>query len=162
MAKIYVASSWRNMEQPGIVAMLREMGHEVYDFKNPPHGKGGFAWSDIDPEWQAWTAEAYRDALDTPIAEAGYRSDMDAMEWADFCVLVLPCGRSAHLEAGWFAGQDKPCFVLTKDGEEPELMAKMCTAICTSWGDLQETLDAHIEHERNRAWIGRNGGELRT
>lgn len=39
--KFYVASSWRNIEQPGVVAMLRHSGHEVYDFRNPPHGRGG-------------------------------------------------------------------------------------------------------------------------
>lgn len=143
--KIYVASSWRNIEQPGIVAMLRAVGHEVYDFRNPPHGRGGFAWSDIDPKWQAWTADNYRKALASPVAEDGFRSDMDGMEWADACVLVLPCGRSAHLEAGWFAGQGKKVFVLTKDGEEPELMAKMCTAICVSWDDLLQTLERHVE-----------------
>ena len=139
--RIYVASSWRNLAQPGIVTMLRASGHEVYDFKNPPHGRGGFAWSEIDPNWQKWTAAEYRAALTTEIAEAGYRSDMDAMEWADACVLVLPCGRSAHLEAGWFAGQGKPVHVLTRDGEEPELMAKMCTTICISFSELMDAID---------------------
>lgn len=49
MAKIYVASSWRNVFQQDVVNILRDLGHEVYDFKNPPHGNGGFKWSDIDP-----------------------------------------------------------------------------------------------------------------
>lgn len=151
MAKIYVASSWRNLTQPGVVTMLRADGHEVYDFRNPPHGRGGFAWSDIDPNWKSWTAKQYRAALQTPIAEDGYRSDMDGMEWADVCVLVLPCGRSAHLEAGWFAGQGKPVFVLTQDGEEPELMAKMCTDICDNWSDLMELLDRHCPRELETA-----------
>ena len=39
MAKIYVASSWRNVFQQDVVDILRDLGHEVYDFKNPPHGK---------------------------------------------------------------------------------------------------------------------------
>lgn len=33
--RIYVASSWRCVEQPRIVALLRGAGHEVYDFRNP-------------------------------------------------------------------------------------------------------------------------------
>ena len=49
MAKIYIASSWRNSYQQDVVSFLRNKGHEVYDFRNPPHGNGGFQWSDIDP-----------------------------------------------------------------------------------------------------------------
>ncbi len=100
--KLYVASSWRNMVQPSVVEALRAAGHEVYDFRNPPHGRGGFAWSDIDPEWESWTPNEYLLALDHPIAQAGFDSDYDGMQWADGGVLVMPCGRSAHLEAGYF------------------------------------------------------------
>lgn len=46
MAKIYVASSWRNQYYSDVVNRLREAGHEVYDFRNPPQGTGGFHWSD--------------------------------------------------------------------------------------------------------------------
>ena len=38
MARIYVASSWRNKYQPEVVAALRKAGHEVYDFRNPKDG----------------------------------------------------------------------------------------------------------------------------
>lgn len=133
MARIYAASSWRNGYQPGVVEQLRDAGHEVYDFRNPFNGVPGFAWSQIDPEWQAWSARRYRELLTTsPIAAAGFVSDLRGMQWADTCVLVLPCGRSAHLEAGWFCGQGKRCIILTRDGEEPELMALLATDICIS------------------------------
>ena len=48
MARIYVASSWRNQYYPEVVEALRAAGHEVYDFRNPPHGGAGFHWTDID------------------------------------------------------------------------------------------------------------------
>ncbi len=38
--KLYVASSWRNKEQPVVVEMLRQAGHEVYDFRAPHLGPG--------------------------------------------------------------------------------------------------------------------------
>jgi hypothetical protein len=118
MARIYAASSWRNPYQPSIVQHLRLHEHEVYDFRNPSNGRPGFAWSDIDPNWMNWTAEEYRKHLTTsPIAAAGYVSDLRAMEWADTCLLILPCGRSAHLEAGWFCGRGKRCLILTEDGQ---------------------------------------------
>lgn len=141
MTKIYVASSWRNRAQPEVVRTLRDAGHEVYDFRNPPHGKGGFAWSDIDPNWQAWTAAEYRAALDSPIARAGFASDFTGMMWADTCVLVLPSGRSAHLEAGWMAGRGKRTIVLTRDGEEPELMALLAERICISMDEVLRALE---------------------
>ena len=97
MAKIYVASSWRNQHQPQVVSFLREQGHEVYDFRHPA-GKTGFQWSQIDEDWENWSTDQYRAALEHPIAQAGFKSDFDAMQWADVCVLVLPCGRSAHSE----------------------------------------------------------------
>jgi len=133
--KIYVASSWRNKYQQEVVAQLREMGHNVYDFKNPPNGSG-FQWSEIDLDWQKWSAKEYIKALDSNIALKGYYSDIGAMEWADCCVLVLPCGRSAHLEAGWFAGRGKKLYILTRDGEEPELMALMATKIITNLEEI--------------------------
>lgn len=122
MAKIYVASSWRNPFQQQVVEYLRNSGNEVYDFRNPEPGNTGFAWSAIDPDWLKWTPERFRDALAHPIAQEGYGFDFRAMEWADQCVLVLPCGRSAHLEAGWFTGKGKPLTIFTPEDTEPELM----------------------------------------
>lgn len=140
MSRIYVASSWRNPYQPTVVEMLRMEGHEVYDFRNPPNGVPGFQWEEVDPEWKNWSAEDYRRLLTThPIAARGFVSDLRGMQWADTCVLILPCGRSAHLEAGWFCGAGKRCIILTRDGEEPELMALLATDICVS---IQEVIAA--------------------
>ena len=132
MARIYVASSWRNERQPYVVRDLREEGHAVYDFRNPPHGDGGFHWSDIDPDWQSWSPKEYRhQLLKSPIAAKGFLSDLRAMQWCDTCVLVMPCGRSAHLEAGWCAGAGKRVIILLSDGE-PELMNLLAHELVTS------------------------------
>jgi hypothetical protein len=134
-SKIYLASSWRNPDQPTLVQLLREEGHEVYDFRNPP-GRTGFAWASIDPNWEKWTAAEYIAALSHPLAEAGFASDVSALEWADTCVLLLPAGRSAHLEAGWAAGSGRDLAILTQDGQEPELMAKWAGLITGSVVEL--------------------------
>lgn len=135
MRKIYLASSWRNTYQPELVQVLRKEGHEVYDFRNPAPDKNGFAWSEIDPEWKGWDATTYREALNHPRAVEGYGLDWGAMNWADTGVLLLPSGRSAHIEAGYFVGAKKPLFVLLSNGE-PELMYKMATALCVSPSEL--------------------------
>lgn len=145
MARIYVASSWRNEWQPTVVQRLRHVGHEVYDFRSPPHGESGFSWRQIDPDWKGWSPEKYRKLLLThPVASHGFLSDLRGMQWADTCVLVLPCGRSAHLEAGWFCGQGKRCVVLLVPGE-PELMNLLATDICISIEEVVEVLRKPIE-----------------
>jgi hypothetical protein len=157
MAKVYLASSWRNAEQPAAVQKLRDAGHEVYDFRNPPHGRGGFAWSDIDADWKNWTAEKYCRALNTDIAQAGFRSDFDGMMWADVCMLLLPCGRSAHLEAGYMAGAGKRTIIVTRDGEEPELMAKLCEVVC---GSIDEAIDYLKATDPAAEWHNIDRGDL--
>lgn len=138
MSRIYVASSWRCPDQPGVVEALRDAGHEVYDFRNPRPGDHGFAWSEIDPDWLGWNPATYRTLLDDPVAVSGYASDFAAMEWADTFVLVLPCGRSAHLELGWAAGQGKrTAILLNPSGFEPELMYRIVDLIAV---DLSEVV----------------------
>jgi hypothetical protein len=137
--KVYVASSWRNEAQPAVVRLLRAEGHEVYDFRNPADGVRGFQWSQIDLSWQGWDASAFRQSLDDPIAVDGFRQDMDALRWCDVCVLILPCGRSAHLELGWAVGAGKRTVALLVDGE-PELMYRMVDHLCVSVEELTAVL----------------------
>lgn len=139
--KIYVASSWRNNIQPKVVEELRKAGHEVYDFKNPPKSTG-FSWSEIDPNWEKWTTEDWDKALSHPRAIQGFLSDFNAMKWADAGVLVMPCGRSAHLEAGYFVGAGKPLFILMAPSE-PELMYAMADYLCHSMEDLTSFIYCH-------------------
>lgn len=139
--RIYVASSWRNNDQPKVVEALRAIGHEVYDFKNPRPGEHGFSWAQIDPAWESWSVAEWQEALTHPLAEAGFKSDFDAMKWADAMVLVLPCGRSAHLELGWAVGAGKRTCVLTFETQtEPDLMPKMCDLIATSLPEVDDWL----------------------
>lgn len=137
--KIYVASSWRNENQPEVVNALRNAGHEVYDFRNPAPGDTGFHWSEIDPDWQTWDAKQFRTAICHPIAINGFGKDHKAMEWADAFVLLLPCGRSAHLEFGWACGKGKLTVILLDGYNEPELMYREANVVCTS---LPEVISA--------------------
>ena len=138
--KIYVASSWRNIYHQNLVFTLRKNGHEVYDFRNPQIGNHGFAWSEIDADWQDWETDEYIKALDHPIAIKGYNLDFNAMNWADTCILLLPCGRSAHTEAGWMKGAGKKVYVFIPERCEPELMYKIYDGIYDHINDLLKTL----------------------
>lgn len=139
MSRIYLAASWRNPYHEWVLPLLRTNGHDVYDFKNPPHSTG-FKWSDIGLDLPC-TAEAYRTALYShPRAAQGFMADFAAMRWADTCVMLLPSGRSAHLELGWMAGAGKRTIILTQDGEEPELMALLADKICVNIDEVLQEL----------------------
>lgn len=139
MTYVYVASSWKNIMQVGVCAALRSAGIDHYDFKNPPNGSG-FAWHEVKngvphiPYGE--TVDDYLKMLEHPRAIEGYVSDFEAMEKADTFVLVLPCGRSAHLELGWAVGMGKRTAILMDDPCEPELMYKMVDYITPSCFDL--------------------------
>lgn len=142
---VYVASSWRNPIHTAVCAALRSAGVDHYDFKNPAGGTG-FSWREVKPEgapvgiaakgadWE--TAEEYLEMIEHPRAIAGFHSDFAAMNRADTFVLVLPCGKSAHLELGWAVGAGKRTAILLEDPVEPELMYRMVDYMTPSLFDL--------------------------
>ncbi len=142
MAKIYVASSWRNKYYPEVVERLKKEGYDVYDFRNPPHGGKGFHWTDVDESAPNWSFAQYAEGLRHPLAERQFAADLKALEETDTCVLVLPCGRSAHTEAGWMAGAGKRVVVYIPEMVEPELMYKLFDAVVGTLDDLVSCLKA--------------------
>lgn len=168
MSKIYLASSWRNEYQPAVLAALRVAGHEVYDFRNPEDGNTGFKWAEVYYDWQSWTKESFRNALDHPISQKGFKLDWEAMEWADTGVLLLPSGRSAHIEAGYFVGHPaKSLHILMMDDQEPELMYKMGDSLSLGVDELLDSFqlfgrdmgDGTVPVEEN-FWDDRTTGHL--
>lgn len=140
---IYVASSWRNEVQPTVVKLLRGLGHETYDFRD----SDGFNWSEVDPTvevagfavYGASPAD-YLKLLHSPQARRGFARDMATLKLADTLVLVLPCGRSAHLELGYAIGAGKRTIVLLDNPCQPELMYRAVDYICASIHELCNAL----------------------
>jgi hypothetical protein len=147
--RIYVASSWRNeAKQQETVRRLRGSGHVVYDFRNPAPGDSGFGWRQCATPEQLSYPRRFRDEVLThPIAIAGFGLDMNALRTADATVLVLPCGRSAHLELGYAVGAKQRTLVLLDDPmSEPELMYLMCSDICVTLDEVIEKLAPRCGH----------------
>lgn len=78
--------------------------------------------------------------LQHPLAVKQFGNDIEAMRSCDTCVLVLPCGRSAHTEAGWFAGKGAKVVAYIPQREEPELMYSLFDGIATTLDELLEML----------------------
>ena len=126
--RIYLASSWRNPYYHHALIALRDYGHEVYDFRNPAPHLEGFSWTQLNLEKAPadWTPADLLEAHKHPIAQRGFLSDFSAMKWCDTLILLMPAGRSAHIEAGWAVGAGKNVHViLHQDKFEADLMYLM-------------------------------------
>jgi len=102
--KVYIASSWKMSEW--VIAWkeaLEKEGHEVDAFCDDSDMRYVFYFSEIgDP--------ANLDAINflaDPRSRRAFEEDKKWLDWADVCLLVLPSGKSAHLEAGYAKGQGK-------------------------------------------------------
>lgn len=141
--RIYVATSWKNDLYPSVVLELRSHGHLVYDFRD---ANRAFNWSQIDPAWDqsnpVLSAEDLQRARSSREANVAYAHDKGALDWCDAGVVVMPCGRSAHLEAGYLIGQGKPVFILLANGERPDLMHKL-GRVCRGMWEIHDGLMHH-------------------
>jgi hypothetical protein len=112
--KIYLASSWKNQEVLiGLAAVLRRHGHEVDCFCDASTGRYVFHWSEMLTSEDKSRSEL--DAitfLQDERSQRAFAEDKRWIDWAEAVVLVLPAGRSAHLEAGYAKGQGKRLVVL--------------------------------------------------
>lgn len=151
MSKIYVASSWRNKYQQETVKILRAHGHEVYDFKNPPNNIG-FSWKQVGLEVPdsdlggKGNSEVpiipFLNALSHPRAQEGFKLDFDAMNWATHVLMLLPCGKSAHLELGWATGAGKKTAIYLDVYNTPELLYLCVDTFVYSTDSLLEWADS--------------------
>lgn len=138
--------------EPIVFESFRGLGYWEPDLDRDPmvwrHRKGGYAGCDfsgrrfatpaaIKPKGSDWEqVDEYLRMVEHPRAIEGFDSDFAAMEKADTFVLVLPCGKSAHLELGWAVGAGKRTAILLEDPVEPELMYRMVDYLAPSLIDL--------------------------
>jgi hypothetical protein len=119
--KIYLATSWKNPHHAVTLAALRAEGHEVYDFKAEQYA---FNWQQLDTPEAMRTVVGYKRALAHTQACTSFNVDFAALKGADACVLLLPCGNDAHLEAGWVSGRGRPVVIYAPKIQDPGLMYK--------------------------------------
>lgn len=105
-------------------------------------GLCGARMAEREHEWEGgWDARHFaNEVLDHPISAKGFTFDMNALDAASACVLVEPCGRSAHLELGYAVGQRKLTVVYFPELDEPELMIRMCDYVETTLSGLLRVL----------------------
>lgn len=131
---IYVIGSLRNPEVPVLGNHLRTLGHKVFD---DWHGAGPNA----DDHWQEYETirgRSYPEALQGFAANNTYQFDLRHIRVADLGILMLPAGKSGHLEFGYMMGQGKKGFIYFSEGlpERWDVMYLFATATCFSLEEL--------------------------
>ena len=84
----------------------------------------------------------YKQALSNYAGKHIYEFDKHHIDRADIGVLIMPAGKSGHMELGYLIGKGKKCFVLFE--EEPErwdVMYQFAEAICFSYDELKTELE---------------------
>jgi hypothetical protein len=138
--KIYTASSWCNKWYETVVRDLKDAGYEVYDFRNAISTDGknkSFDWYQIDKKWENWKTQEYLKQLySNRYCFNAFGSDMKGMQNSDICLLILPCGRNSHIEAGYMKGLGKTLWIYMPERVEPELTYRIADDIFTDIYDI--------------------------
>lgn len=118
--KLYIATSWRNTLYQEVLKKTREMGFDVYDFKNPDTA---FDWAEVFDlvSWRTLPTSVQFNGLKEAVPRRAYKADMEALKEADMLFLLLPAGRSAHFEAGIAHAMGKPVIIYADPEPKIEL-----------------------------------------
>jgi len=116
--KVYIASSWKNQQKVLVLAKrLESEGFEVDAFCRSTDNRYSFHWSElVDNEDELANYDAIQ-FLSDPRTQRAFKEDKKWLDWADVVIMMMPCGRSSHLEAGYAKGQGKKLYIY---GEFPK------------------------------------------
>ena len=122
----YLAGSLKNPKIPEFANQLAKEGYEVFDdWFNP-----GPDADDYHRDYAKARGRSYRDFIKSPAARNIFEFDKHHMDRCDALVLLMPAGKSAHLELGYTLGQGKPGFlVFEEEPERYEVMVQFATEV---------------------------------
>jgi nucleoside 2-deoxyribosyltransferase len=137
MSSVYLIGSLRNPEVPKVAAALRSCGHDVFDDWYAAGEKADDAWK----EYEQQRNHTYIEALQGYAAQHVFQYDREHLNRCGVGVLMLPAGRSGHLELGIMLGQGKPGYILLDDeAARWDVMYNFATGVFWQIGDLAMAL----------------------
>ena len=71
-------------------------------------------------------------------SQKAFKEDKKWLDWCDVCILILPSGRSAHLEAGYAKGSGKTLIIFSNHFPygEFDVMYGFADLLCDNWLEL--------------------------
>ncbi|KKU83221.1 MAG: hypothetical protein UY10_C0013G0022 [Microgenomates group bacterium GW2011_GWA2_47_8] len=133
----FIASRWRNRDNVRLLSKkLREKGFSVYCFIDEEQSLND---PNEDPEEEMKKFETIVDWRNNPAVKAMFDGDMNALRDSETLIMLLPAGKSAHMEAGAAYGMGKKCIIVGEQKETESLYF-----IFNEWHPTIEELLNHI------------------
>jgi hypothetical protein len=134
---IYLIGSLRNPVVPEIGRTLRAAGYDAFD----DWFSAGPIADDCLQEYENSRGHTYDEALAGYAAQHIVAFDRKHLDRCDIGLLVMPAGKSGHLELGYMTGQGKPTFVLfDKTPERYDIMYALTGGIYFNMDSLLDRL----------------------
>ncbi len=134
--KVYVVGSLANALIPAIAGKIRRaLDWEVFDDWHAAHPKA-------DDEWRSYEmarGRTYEEALRAPAGQNVYQFDLGHLNTSTHGLLVLPAGRSGHLELGFLRGAGKQtAILLDADYDRWDVMYAFADLVTRDLNDIIE------------------------
>lgn len=137
MSSIYVIGSMKNSRVPELANNLRGLGYDVFDDWYSPGPEADDKWQ----EYERGRGRTYKEAMNGYHAKQVFEYDKSHLERCDVVILVLPAGKSAHMELGYVVGLGKKAYILfDTEPERFDIMYRFSTDIFFNEKDLYDTL----------------------
>jgi hypothetical protein len=136
----FIAGRWRNKEEVLKVRdLLKDVGISYYCFLESSHNNESVNFTEgADPNEVMDHYEQIPNWREDPMVKKIFDQDMDALRASKNFVLVLPAGKSGHIEAGASYGMNKPTYAI---GEQKET-----ESLYLIFDDIFATLDDFRRH----------------
>lgn len=137
MPKIYIGGALANPEIVRITKLLMAQGYDVFSEWYCPGPEADVNWLNYQKE----LGFSYREAMKRPAAQFIFNFDKHHIDEADVFVMMMPCGKSAHLELGYAIGSGKVGIIyLPEEPDRADIMHNFATAIACGDEELLAVL----------------------
>lgn len=136
---IYLIGSLKNPEVPVIGQRLRDAtGFDVFDDWYAPSEDA----DDWLRDYYKLRGFSYAETLASRAAQHIFAFDHHWLDASDVGVMLMPAGKSGHLELGYLRGQGKPAYILfDKEPERVDIMHNFATAVFFDLDKLCEEIN---------------------
>ena len=134
---IYLIGALKNPKVVSLGNLLRKNGFDAFDDWISP---GPFADRYL-LEYERKRGHSYKEALRGYAAQHIFEFDKHHIDRCDMGVMIMPAGRSGHLELGYMRGQGKPAYILfDKEPKRFDCMYQFASDVFFSEQDFLKVL----------------------